>query len=217
MAAWSFFVFFRSAAAHRADALVQEHAPERGGDPSPGGEPPLEFVDLPRFIERLSVDAGQADARDRLARTAGWYDARCSRSHGNHAGAITDPTYPVARRFLAALAGRVAVRERTRTLARRDAHVIHVIERSYESSAVASEAELAEVQPMLRDLVESIGANVVDAQHIETGPVHQRIVSIADTGTFDLIVMGTAGRTGRPRSLAGSVAESVVPRPDIPC
>jgi universal stress protein A len=88
--------------------------------------------------------------------------------------------------------------------------VIHVIERSYESPAVADEAELAVVQPMLRELVESIGSDVVDAQRIETGPIHQRIVSIADAGRFDLIVMGTAGRTGRPRSMAGSVAESVV-------
>jgi nucleotide-binding universal stress UspA family protein len=88
--------------------------------------------------------------------------------------------------------------------------VVHVIERPYESPAVASEGELAEVQPMLSDFVASIGADVVDAQRVETGPVHQRIVSIADAGRFDLIVMGTAGRTGRPRSMAGSVAESVV-------
>jgi universal stress protein A len=88
--------------------------------------------------------------------------------------------------------------------------VVHVIERSYESPSVASEAELAEVQSMLRDFAASIDAGVVDAQRVETGPVHQRILSIADARHFDLIVMGTAGRTGRPRSMAGSVAESVV-------
>jgi nucleotide-binding universal stress UspA family protein len=35
-------------------------------------------------------------------------------------------------------------------------------------------------------------------------------VKIAESDGFDLIVLGTHGRSGRPRMLAGSVAESVV-------
>ena len=48
------------------------------------------------------------------------------------------------------------------------------------------------------------------AERIESGDARERIVSIAERDGFDLIVLGTHGRTGRPRSLAGSVAESVV-------
>lgn len=47
-------------------------------------------------------------------------------------------------------------------------------------------------------------------QRIEHGEPHERIVSLARDEGFDLIVMGTVGRTGRPLALAGSVAESVV-------
>jgi len=42
------------------------------------------------------------------------------------------------------------------------------------------------------------------------------IVEQADSGGFDLIVMGTHGRTGRDRSLIGSVAENVVRRSRVP-
>jgi nucleotide-binding universal stress UspA family protein len=48
------------------------------------------------------------------------------------------------------------------------------------------------------------------AERVETGDARERIVAIAERDGFDLIVLGTHGRTGRPRSLAGSVAESVV-------
>jgi nucleotide-binding universal stress UspA family protein len=47
-------------------------------------------------------------------------------------------------------------------------------------------------------------------ERIELGDARERIVSIAERDHFDLIVLGTHGRTGRPRMLAGSVAESVV-------
>jgi nucleotide-binding universal stress UspA family protein len=48
------------------------------------------------------------------------------------------------------------------------------------------------------------------AERIDTGDARERIVAIAERDGFDLIVLGTHGRTGRARSLAGSVAESVV-------
>lgn len=48
------------------------------------------------------------------------------------------------------------------------------------------------------------------AERVETGDPRERIVGIAESDGFDIVVLGTHGRTGRPRSLAGSVAESVV-------
>jgi len=47
-------------------------------------------------------------------------------------------------------------------------------------------------------------------ERLETGDPRERIVGIAENDGYDLVVLGTHGRTGRPRSLAGSVAESVV-------
>jgi len=53
-------------------------------------------------------------------------------------------------------------------------------------------------------------AAVALAERVELGDARERIVAIAESDGFDLIVLGTHGRTGRSRSLAGSVAESVV-------
>jgi nucleotide-binding universal stress UspA family protein len=50
----------------------------------------------------------------------------------------------------------------------------------------------------------------VIAERVETGDPHEAIIRAAESGGFDAIVLGTHGRTGRARSLAGSVAESVV-------
>jgi nucleotide-binding universal stress UspA family protein len=50
----------------------------------------------------------------------------------------------------------------------------------------------------------------IRTSRVETGDARERIVAIADGSHYDAIVLGTHGRTGRPRSLAGSVAESVV-------
>ena len=51
---------------------------------------------------------------------------------------------------------------------------------------------------------------------VEAGDPSARIVQFAEKGKFDLIVMGTHGRTGRMASLAGSVAETVVRRSHCP-
>jgi nucleotide-binding universal stress UspA family protein len=53
-------------------------------------------------------------------------------------------------------------------------------------------------------------APVPVTERVESGDARDRIVGIAEKDGFDLIVLGTHGRTGRPRMLAGSVAESVV-------
>jgi nucleotide-binding universal stress UspA family protein len=64
----------------------------------------------------------------------------------------------------------------------------------------------------LHRFIEAAGfdASVPFTERVESGDARDRIVTIAEKDGFDLIVLGTHGRTGRPHSLAGSVAESVV-------
>lgn len=55
----------------------------------------------------------------------------------------------------------------------------------------------------------AVGALNVDAKLL-TGPVASEIIDHAAQGAFDLIVMGTHGRTGLRHLVLGSVAEKVV-------
>jgi len=72
--------------------------------------------------------------------------------------------------------------------------------------------ELAAAKQELHRFIETAQPEGTAAlgERIELGDARERIVSIAENDHFDLIVLGTHGRTGRPRMLAGSVAESVV-------
>ena len=74
------------------------------------------------------------------------------------------------------------------------------------------EDELAALESELHRFVQGIpGVRPRSlTERVETGDPRGRIVSIAESDGYDIIVLGTHGRTGRPRSLAGSVAESVV-------
>ena len=54
------------------------------------------------------------------------------------------------------------------------------------------------------------------SERIEEGEPHHRIVTLARDEGFDLIVMGTLGRTGRPLALVDSVADSVVRTASLP-
>lgn len=74
----------------------------------------------------------------------------------------------------------------------------------------AKEANAARQE--LHRFVEAVelDASVPVNERVDSGDARERIVTIAENGAFDLIVLGTHGRTGRSRSLAGSVAESVV-------
>lgn len=63
----------------------------------------------------------------------------------------------------------------------------------------------------LHQFIAGAGRNDPPAgERVETGDARERIVTIAEKDAYDLIVLGTHGRTGRSRMLAGSVAESVV-------
>lgn len=64
---------------------------------------------------------------------------------------------------------------------------------------------------LLRDFIAATRSGSVSiTERVEVGHPPDRIVSVARDDGFDLIVMGTLGRTGRPLTLVGSVAESVV-------
>jgi nucleotide-binding universal stress UspA family protein len=80
-----------------------------------------------------------------------------------------------------------------------------------------SGGDRASAEDLLRDFVAALRPGSVPiTERIEDGQPYDRIVSLARDEGFDLIVMGTNGRTGRSHMLAGSVAESVVrtsPRP----
>jgi universal stress protein A len=52
--------------------------------------------------------------------------------------------------------------------------------------------------------------------HVERGPPAPVILDVATKGGFDLVVMGTHGRTGVSRFFMGSVAEKVVRLSPIP-
>jgi nucleotide-binding universal stress UspA family protein len=71
-------------------------------------------------------------------------------------------------------------------------------------------AEAAAKEELHRFVTSAGGAPVAVRERITAGDARERIVTIAEKEGFDLIVLGTHGRTGRARSLAGSVAESVV-------
>jgi nucleotide-binding universal stress UspA family protein len=96
-----------------------------------------------------------------------------------------------------------------------------VVERERQSKGEiarpANDAGMTAAQTELHQLIESVphdGQKIVE--HLDVGNPTERIVLAAERDDFDLIVMGTHGRTGRPRSLAGSVAESVVRNASCP-
>lgn len=78
----------------------------------------------------------------------------------------------------------------------------------------AAHAALEELHRFIASVPETKTTSITE--HIETGDARERIVTTAASGNFDAIVLGTHGRTGRPRSLAGSVAESVVRTAECP-
>jgi nucleotide-binding universal stress UspA family protein len=65
-----------------------------------------------------------------------------------------------------------------------------------------------ELRAFVSSVVETRDLSVTE--RVEAGDARERIVAVAESSEADLIVLGTHGRTGRPRSLAGSIAESVV-------
>jgi universal stress protein A len=69
---------------------------------------------------------------------------------------------------------------------------------------------LAEAKAELAAFLEPAGQAEKLLTSVDVGSPRESILGHAKRGGFDLIVMGTHGRTGRVHALAGSVAESVV-------
>jgi nucleotide-binding universal stress UspA family protein len=77
---------------------------------------------------------------------------------------------------------------------------------------------LAEVDKGLanaRDDAAAAGAVRVESKLLQ-GSVFEELMAFASDGAFDLIVMGTHGRTGLNHALLGSIAEKVVRRAPCP-
>jgi nucleotide-binding universal stress UspA family protein len=101
-------------------------------------------------------------------------------------------------------------------------HVLHVTDVPHfkkeprvaaeHASVSLREYALEEAQVELEAFLNSLEAKDRDklASSIEVGSARSCILEQAKRGAYDLIVMGTQGRTGRVHALAGSVAESVV-------
>jgi universal stress protein A len=87
-------------------------------------------------------------------------------------------------------------------------------ERSVSTVLEDAEATPGELATWKRDAEAQGAASVKTASR--AGDPQVTIVEQAEGGQFDLIVMGTHGRTGRDRALIGSVAENVVRRSRVP-
>lgn len=70
---------------------------------------------------------------------------------------------------------------------------------------------LADLDREMDRLIEPLKKEGLVAQHkVVAGSAVEGIVREADAGNYDMIVIGTHGRTGLRRALLGSVAEAVV-------
>ncbi|MFZ5890700.1 MAG: universal stress protein [Myxococcota bacterium] len=87
---------------------------------------------------------------------------------------------------------------------------VYVIQVDSGTTTTPSEAELSAAREELRRFVAGVVNTAPVKERVEVGDARERIVSVCDDEAFDAIVVGTHGRTGRARALAGSVAESVV-------
>ena len=91
------------------------------------------------------------------------------------------------------------------TFAPTPAQLVEASERADEDLAVASRA-----------LASRLGDGVDIRTATAIGDAADEIVRLADSGRFDVVVMGTHGRTGLRRLVLGSVAEKVLRRATIP-
>ncbi len=80
-----------------------------------------------------------------------------------------------------------------------------------ELSRTRAASELTDFLERMRPLGATIGR-----AHIEEGAPAGKIVEEAARGGYDLVVIGTHGRTGVSRALLGSVAERIVRHAHVP-
>jgi nucleotide-binding universal stress UspA family protein len=105
--------------------------------------------------------------------------------------------------------------------------LLHVVEDPFVTGAWRAEAFVPNMPELLDELVKAAQTQigelkghlaargfVVDTTVITGQPAHS-IVEMAKAGAFDLVVMGTHGRTGLSHAFMGSIAERVVQK--APC
>jgi nucleotide-binding universal stress UspA family protein len=106
--------------------------------------------------------------------------------------------------------------------------LLHVVEDPFVTGAWQAEAFVPNIPELLNELIKGANAHMSElkkdlAAHgfvvepiVITGQPTRAIVEHAVTGAYDLIVMGTHGRTGLSHALLGSVAERVVQKAPCP-
>jgi nucleotide-binding universal stress UspA family protein len=110
--------------------------------------------------------------------------------------------------------------------------VLHVVEDPFVSGAWSPEAVAPNIPELLADLVAAARGKLDELKAaairrgvrlettvlttVVTGKPATSITDYAQTERFDLIVMGTHGRTGLSHALLGSVAERVVRKAPCP-
>jgi nucleotide-binding universal stress UspA family protein len=106
--------------------------------------------------------------------------------------------------------------------------LLHVVEDPFLTGAWTSEIYVPNVPELLKNLVDAAEHQLVILKEsaaamgltaeitVTTGRPSQTIVDHAKDGGFDLIVMGTHGRTGLSHVVMGSIAERVVRKAPCP-
>jgi nucleotide-binding universal stress UspA family protein len=98
-------------------------------------------------------------------------------------------------------------------------HLLHVVEDPLAAGVWSSEVYTAEIAGLQVNLVRDAERQLREyatakdpsiATSVRSGPVAREIIACAKDQAFDLIVMGTHGRTGLAHAVLGSVAERVV-------
>jgi nucleotide-binding universal stress UspA family protein len=105
--------------------------------------------------------------------------------------------------------------------------LLHVIEDPFVTGAWRAEAFVPNIPELLNELVRAAEGQIAESKKrlaaqgcvvetaVVTGQPSHAIVAHATEGGFDLIVMGTHGRTGLSHAFMGSIAERVVQK--APC
>jgi len=106
--------------------------------------------------------------------------------------------------------------------------LLHVIEDPFVTGAWQSQVFVPNIPELLQNLINAAQTHMaeqtkqlaaqgfVTESSVTTGRPSSAIVEQASQGGFDLIVMGTQGRTGLSRVFLGSVAQRVVQRAPCP-
>lgn len=81
----------------------------------------------------------------------------------------------------------------------------------------AAEDEVGAAARRLKSFIAEVPGPKVDVSHrVEIGEPVARILEDAEVGGYDMIVLGTHGRSGRAQLIVGSVAETIVRNASCP-